>query len=417
MRQKKLYKTLDTAASKHFDTDKELLAEIVMMLVEDEQINFGGGRVWKLNKSQKEYKLLFQTKKNMMLENDFRISIDDYSVFKRLGIERTVLADETNRILIGKGIHKYSASGIGQRVKIGKFYFYEYVIALHSTKIDRELKFALNIIATVLTAKLRERWLSASRSNMKADLTKAQQLQKSILPEHSVAFADYDIFGLTIPALEMSGDFFDYLPIGLDENRLGIVLADAASKGLAAAAEAMYISGAIRMASTFQLKISPMMNRINQLVNQIFSDDKFTTMFYCEISNDRKGLCLYGNAGHNPPLFVHAGSKEIIYLKATGPLLGPAPKAKVDTDSINFSPDDVLVIFSDGITEAANANFDLYEEDRLEKVVLKNLNKTAKEIALAIMQDVNDFSTTDSLYLDDKTIVVIKKTEKNELTE
>jgi len=159
-----------------------------------------------------------------------------------------------------------------------------------------------------------------------------------------------------------------------------------------------------------------MMNRINQLVNKIFSDDRFTTMFYCEISNDRKGLCLYANAGHNPPLFVHAESRELVYLKATGPLLGPAPKAKVETDSINFLPDDVLVIFSDGITEAANEKFDLYEERRLEKNVLNNLNKSAEEIALALLQDVNNFSTVNSLYQDDKTIVVIKKMGKNEFT-
>jgi len=412
MSQRKLYKTLETAASKNFGSDKELLVEIVNMLVEDENINVDGGRVWQLNKEKMQYKLLFQSTKGKLLENDFSLSIIDYDVFKRIGVERTVLAEETNKDLIGKGIHKYSASGIGQRIQINDDYLYEYVIALHSTEINRELKFALNIVATVLTAKLRERWLSESRTNMKADLTKAQQLQRSILPEHTIKFADYDIFGITIPALELGGDFFDYLPIGYDENRLGIVLGDAASKGLAAAAEAMYISGAIRMASTFQLKISPMMNRINQLVNKIFSDDRFTTMFYCEISNDRKGLCLYGNAGHNPPLFVHAEKKELVYLKATGPLLGPAPKARVDTDSINFLPNDVLVIFSDGITEAANEKFDMYEEARLEKVVIANMDKSAREIALAIMQDVNDFSTSESLYQDDKTIVVIKKDEK-----
>ena len=130
MSQRKLYKTLETAASKNFGSDKELLIEIVNMLVEDEHINVDGGRVWKLNKEKMQYKLLFQSTKGKLLENDFSISIIDYDVFKRIGVERTVLAEETNKDLIGKGIHKYSASGIGQRLQINDDYFEDFWVCL-----------------------------------------------------------------------------------------------------------------------------------------------------------------------------------------------------------------------------------------------------------------------------------------------
>ena len=93
------------------------------------------------------------------------------------------------------------------------------------------------------------------------DIDKAKELQRSILPDHELKFHDYELFGVTIPAETLGGDFFDYLKIGDDESRLGITVGDAASKGLAAAAEAMYISGAVRMASTFQIKISPLFYR------------------------------------------------------------------------------------------------------------------------------------------------------------
>ena len=151
------------------------------------------------------------------------------------------------------------------------------------------------------------------------------------------------------------------------------------------------------------------MFRMNQLINKIFADDQFTSMFYGEISNDKKGLFLYANAGHNPPIFYKCETKETIYLDSTGPLLGPAPNSRYETDSINFSSGDVLVIYSDGIVEAANDKFDMYEEKRLDDIIKKHHNKSSKEIAQAILNDVYNFSTSESQYQDDKTIVVIKR--------
>ena len=313
-------------------------------------------------------------------------------------------------MLKDKGIIKFSASGIGDKKKIGDYEYYEYLLSVSNKEmLDRELRYVLNIVATVLTSKIRERRLSSSRKNLIADIDKARQLQQSILPEHEYKFHSYEIFGITMPAEIVGGDFYDYIKVGDDEERLGIVVGDAASKGLSASAEAMYISGAIRMAGNFQMKISPMMKRMNELVNKIFSDDKFSTLFYCEISNDKKGLLLFANAGHNPPIFLKAKSKRISYLKPTGPLLGPAPHSKYDTDSLNFNKDDILVIYTDGITEAANDKYQFYEEKRLERIIRKNMNNSPREIAYSIIDDVIKFSTDNSKYQDDKTVVVIKR--------
>ena len=141
----------------------------------------------------------------------------------------------------------------------------------------------------------------------------------------------------------------------------------------------------------------------------LFADDKFISLFYCEISNDKKGLSLYANAGHNPPIFISSKTKKITHLHPTGPLLGPAPNSKYETDSINFSSGDVLVIYTDGIIEAANEKFEFYEEERLEKVIRDNIDKTPKEIALTILDKVNQFSTSKSKYQDDKTLLIIKR--------
>ncbi len=409
MDQKKLLRTIDSIASGNFKTDGDLLQSVVEQIVRQSEFNVTGGRIWKLNPTKKSYKLLFQTGNVQKISEDFLLPIKEYPIFERITSERTILADETNKTLISKGIFRYSASGVGKKIVIGTKKYYEFLLAVNSDKIDDDLRYTLNIVATVLTSKLKERFLSLSRKNLIIDIDKAKELQRSILPEHEYKFHFYELFGVTIPAETVAGDFYDYLKIGDDEERLGIVVGDAASKGLAASAEAMYISGAVRMASTFQIKISPMMNRINQLVNKIFSDDKFSSLFYGELSADRKGLFLYANAGQNPPIFYRKKNGHIIRLEPTGPLIGPAPNSKYETDSINFEFGDVLVIFSDGIVDSANDKYEFYEEKKLIDLIKKSAHKTSKEIAHTILDDVIRFSTSESRYQDDKTIVVIKR--------
>ena len=409
MDQRKLYRTIETVASKNMTSDEELLAEVVKQIISNEEIKLTGGRIWKLNARKKTYSLSFQTGKVPKISADFSVEIKDYPLFEKIAVERTILADETNKTLISKGILKYSASGVGRKIKIGDKKFYEYLLAVNSEMLGDDLRDTLNIVATVLTSKLNERYLHQSRKNLIEDIDKAKEIQRSILPEHEYRFHFYDVFGVTLPAQIVGGDFYDYLKVGDGEDRLGILMGDAASKGLGAAAEAMYISGAMRMASTFQIKISPMMFRMNQLINKIFSDDKFTSLFYGELSNDKKGLFLYANAGQNPPLFYRKKIGDIVLLNPTGPLLGPTPNAKFETDSINFYNGDVLVIYSDGVVEAANDKFDFYGDDRLRQIVLDTVNLTPKEIAATILEDVIKFSTNESRYQDDKTIVVIKR--------
>jgi sigma-B regulation protein RsbU (phosphoserine phosphatase) len=310
--------------------------------------------------------------------------------------------------LRSKGIFKYSASGVGDKIRYNGKPYYEYLLALNSNEINEEFKITLNIIATALTSKIKQRKYHLRARELRADIDKARELQKSILPEHEYSFHNYELFGITDPAEIVGGDFFDYLDVGGDSERLGVTVGDAASKGVSAAAEAMYISGALRMACNFEIKIYPLMKRMNQLVNKIFADDKFASLFYGELSHDKSGLFLYANAGHNPPLFVRKDSDQIILLNSTGPVLGPAPQAIYTVENINFAIGDVLLIFSDGVTESANTEFEQYGDKRLQEILIKIKEKSPKEIAYLILEDVIKYSKNGQ-YSDDKTLVVIKR--------
>jgi sigma-B regulation protein RsbU (phosphoserine phosphatase) len=406
MEQRKLYKTVETIASQKFPSDEGMLIEVLNQIIANEQIDVSGGRIWKLKVDEEGYVLLYQTGSIETISPDFRIHIQDYPIFDFIAKERTILGHETNIVLRQKGIFKYSASGVGEKVKLNGKPYYEYLLALNSDSIDEDFKITLNIIATALTSRIKQRRISSSVYHLKADLDKARELQKSILPEHEYHFFNYELFGVTNPAEVVGGDFFDYLEIG--EERLGVTVGDAASKGVSASAEAMYISGALRMASNFELKIASVMKRMNELVNKIFADDKFASLFYGELSPDKNGLFLYANAGHNPPFFLVSQTDEIEELYPTGPVLGPTPHGKYTVDSINFSKNDILLIYSDGVTESADEDFNLYGEKRLQDILRKLKAKSPRDITYAILEDVMKFSRG-SQYSDDKTIVVIKK--------
>jgi phosphoserine phosphatase RsbU/P len=406
MNQKKLYKTVETIANQKFSSEKEMLTQVINQIIENEEINVTGGRLWKLNTSKEAYDLLYQTGSIEKIDEDFKIIISHYPMFDLIAKERTILGHETDDELRSKGIFKYSASGIGEKFKVDSKAYYEYILALNSDNIDEDLRITLNIISTAITSQIKQKRYRQSAWVLMADLDKARELQKSILPEHEYKFHNYILFGVTDPAEIVGGDFFDYLEVG--EERLGVTIGDAASKGVAASAEAMYVSGALRMACSFEIKITSLMKRMNQLVNKIFSDDKFSSLFYGELSKDKSGLFLYSNAGHNPPFFIRHKSDELIQLSPTGPVLGPSPHAKYTVENINFEKDDVLLIYSDGITDSANEEFEGYGEERLISSLRKNKHLSPKEITYNILEDVIKFSK-DGKYSDDKTLVVIKR--------
>ena len=408
MDQKKLYRTVEALASQKFKDEKEILISVLDQIVGVEYIEVNGGRIWQLDSTKSEYILLYQTGSLDKIESNFRVKISDYPLFDMIAKDRTVLGNETNEFLRGIGIMKYSASGVGSKLRINGKLYYEYLIALNSENINEDLRLTLNIIATALTSQINQFRYSYRANHLKADIDKARELQKSILPEHEYRFNNYVLFGLTDPAEIVGGDFFDYLEIGEETSILGVTVGDAASKGVSAAAEAMYISGALRMACNFEIKMAVLMKRMNALVNKIFEDDKFASLFYGELSQDQSGLFLYANAGHNPPIFIKNRTGEIKYLLPTGPVLGPTPNAKYSIENINFEVNDVLLIFSDGVVDSTNDKFENFGEENISRILTNNRHLSPKDIVYKILDELITFTKNGS-YSDDKTLVVIKK--------
>jgi sigma-B regulation protein RsbU (phosphoserine phosphatase) len=265
----------------------------------------------------------------------------------------------------------------------------------------------LNIISLAVTSMLRGRKVERKAYLLEKDLDKAREIQQSILPEHAFTFHHYELYGISIPDRIVGGDFFDYLSSDTESDRLSVVIGDAASKGFRAAAQALYVAGALRMGITYDTKIAAVMSRVNKLVNKTFSEEQFVTMFYAELSDDPKGLLLYSNAGHNAPMVYRAESKRIDLLEATGQIMGPFPDGAYKVDNTHLTKDDVVVLYTDGVVEAVGGG-EMYGEARLERKIAEFAGLSAKDICKSLLDDVLQYSAA-SDDGDDKTIVVIKR--------
>jgi sigma-B regulation protein RsbU (phosphoserine phosphatase) len=415
LEQKKLYKTLENAF-KHFpdfESDRELLSYVLKEVINHENIEITGGRLWELNDIRNSYIMAEQHGEVEKIRKGYALKLSDYNIFYEVGRNRSVLAKETDRYLSKLGINLYSATGIGERFKVKDAFdkdqfVYQYIMAFNSKEMTVNLLNTMNIISTSVSSMLRTRGIETKARAIEKDLVKAREIQQSILPEHEYTFGNYEIFGVSLPDRIVGGDFFDYLTFGSEKDKLGIAIGDAASKGFSAAAQALYVSGALKMGTENELKMTAVMKKINNLVHKVFPYERFLTLFYMEIYNDAKGLCLFVNAGHNPPIHLSYITNNMETLEATGPVVGPAPEQEYSTDSFYFEKNDVLVLYTDGIVEATNNKFEFFGEDRLKEVILNNKNFSAKEIAQNLLEAVQKFSVR-AKYTDDKTIVVIKR--------
>ena len=168
---------------------------------------------------------------------------------------------------------------------------FQYVLAFNSDFIDQDLLPNLNVISLAVTSVLRSKRIEQKARLLEQDIDKAREIQLGILPDPFIHFYFYDIYGISVPDRIVGGDFFDYLFADEIKDRLMIVVGDAASKGFRAAAQALYVVGALRMGIAHQTKTAALMSGINKIVNRSFSEEQFVSMFYAELDRRRQRDC------------------------------------------------------------------------------------------------------------------------------
>ncbi len=408
MNQRKLYRTIESITPENYVSKEDLFEKIISEIIDNEAINISGARIWQLDPNNGSYKLTHQKGHIERVEEGFSLKVNEYPLFHDLANHRSVMGVETHSRLRAVGIKHYAATGVGEKMSIKGMMLYPYILAFNSEKLDEELLDTLNIISAAVTSFLKSRRMQKESDKMQLEFKQAREIQTSILPQHEYHFGNYQIYGTTIPEAQVCGDFFDYVEIGQESRQLGVLVGDAAGKGMSAAVQALYISGALRLGAAHQIKTSAIISTINKMITRTFPDERFATLFYAELFDNQSGLCVFVNAGHNNPIFYDSSADEVRYLETTGGVLGLTPEQRYVVENINIKTGDILVAYSDGIVEATTAAGDFYGEERLEKLIVNNKDRSAKEIVQIVIDDVVSFSVYGK-YNDDKTLVVVKR--------
>jgi sigma-B regulation protein RsbU (phosphoserine phosphatase) len=270
------------------------------------------------------------------------------------------------------------------------------------TRLDLEMLmfFASQAAISIEKAMLHEELLEKKR--LEAELAVAHRVQQSLLPRTDPTFGHYEIAGFNHPSEEVGGDYFDFIQV--DENRLGVVIADVAGKGVPAALVMASFRASLRGQLCSECPLGRTFKQLNQLLRESDISDQYVTSFYLDLYKDRHEI-VYLNAGHNPPLHLRPdGGWDL--LEGSNTVLGLLPN-KIFTEARHLvCPGDLIVLYTDGVTEAARGEEE-FGIERLAEAVHKYRELPAKDLVKMLYQEVCQFDQHSCLE-DDCTIVVVK---------
>ncbi len=264
------------------------------------------------------------------------------------------------------------------------------------------------LLAAVIVIGIRFRYYLRGKQ-VEEQLAMARLVQFDLLPPGKLLTRDLEFAAQCVPAWQVGGDFYDAFET--DDHQIALILGDVSGKGLSAALVMGVVQGAVHASSG----TGPAANheqsaeRLNQLLCLKTARERFVSLVWCYF-DPLASILGYINAGHLPPLLVRqtaSGSFEVQRLDEGGPVLGVLPGATYRQTQVAIQPGDLLVVFSDGISEAANARDEEFGEDRILEAVRENWTAAPTEICDAVLARVRTFLGNE-LPHDDQTLMVVR---------
>ncbi len=241
------------------------------------------------------------------------------------------------------------------------------------------------------------------KQKMEEELEIAREIQQNLLPQTLPRFSNFDMAAVNMSSKQVGGDYYDV--ITLDDNRFCVAIADVSGKGAPASLLMANIQAFLQVICRQDLNIVDSTALINDLIFANTSDGRFITFFWAVVNNEERKLT-YVNAGHNPPLLIRDGN--ITKLKKGGIIFGVVESTiPYISETVSLEKDDVIVLFTDGISEAMNKSEEEYSDERLEETAIRLASGTVNEILEGIKKEVYEFANG-APQSDDITMVILK---------
>jgi phosphoserine phosphatase RsbU/P len=327
--------------------------------------------------------------------------------------KESVLVGDTGRDEAFKGrmsiveqrVHTMMAAPLQAKDRIiGLIYVDSPFILREFKEDDLNLLTVMANIAAVRIENARLAEIEQAERILKRDLAQAAEIQRGILPEEAPQAPGFDLAGFNLPCRTVGGDYYGFFTY--PSGRVGLALGDVSGKGMPAALMVMAFDARLRVLAEDGESPEPLVTRLNKITCANCPSNRFITFFY-GVADAAAGELTFANAGHNPPFVVRA-SGEVESLNGGGPVLGIVPFAPYKQERTRLDPGDLLVIYSDGVTEANNISEEEFGEERLVQILRGNRTKPAGAIVNAIMEALGKF-TMGAPQGDDITLVVARR--------
>jgi sigma-B regulation protein RsbU (phosphoserine phosphatase) len=246
----------------------------------------------------------------------------------------------------------------------------------------------------------------SERHQLESELELSQTVQRALMPQQDPSIPGLDVAAFSRPARIIGGDYFDFIP--LDDGTHGLTIADAMGHGIAASMFMTSLQATLRTLLPESQSPGMVLERINKFFLHNVNYTTFVTMFL-GIFNPFTRMLTYFNAGHHPVALVRRGCHDVTWLQPNGAAIGIIEEYKIVPGFVQLDPGDVLIFYTDGVTESDNAQREEFGHDRLGQLALQSVDLSAGEIVASLRQGLTDF-TENRPPMDDITIVVCKVT-------
>jgi len=252
--------------------------------------------------------------------------------------------------------------------------------------------------------------MANEKKRLDHDLEIARDIQRILLPSEAPAIDGFQISGINVPARQVSGDYFDYIQV--DQDRLGVAIADVSGKGVPASLIMAICRSVLRAEAARNPSPADVLRKVNRQLYPDIKEDMFISMAYLILGHQQDGVTL-ARAGHDAPLWYKRQSQTVMPVKSPGMVVGIDSGSVFDRLTVDFAVplerNDCLVLYTDGVTETLNSEGDEFGVDRMMQSVRASANDSAQAIVKRIIEDVREF-TGSVPQNDDMTLIAIRKT-------